>query len=289
VTAAASTDRWGQLSTPGDSGVFQEGASFDGERAYEHVKYQVSLGPRPPGSRAHSRTIEWIAGELQQYGWEVEVQEAWKLDHPLWNIVAKRGTGDPWIILGAHYDTRIYADQEAEPGKRNLPVLGANDGASGVAVLLELARTLPENLDKQVWLVFFDGEDNGNVPSWDWILGSQAFVEQLQEKPDAAVILDMIGDADLNIYLERNSSAALSASIWSKAAELGYSDYFIPAPRYSMLDDHTPFVRAGIPAVDIIDFDYPYWHTLEDTADKVSADSLDAVGETMLAWLVNYQ
>jgi hypothetical protein len=275
VTAAA----WGA------SWAFQEEASFDGHRAYEDVKYQISLGPRPPGSRAHSRTIEWIVRELNQHGWSVEVQESWKMDHPIRNIVAKRGTGTPWIVLGAHYDTRIYADQDPDPKKRILPVPGANDGASGVAVLIELARTIPESLDKQIWLVFFDAEDNGRVPSWDWILGSQAFVEQLHGTPDAAVILDMIGDADLNIYLERNSSPSLSAAIWAQAAALGHADSFIPVPKHSMIDDHTPFLNAGIPAVDIIDFDYPYWHTLGDTADKVSAESLQVVGETILAWL----
>jgi Zn-dependent M28 family amino/carboxypeptidase len=267
------------------SWAFQEDDSFDGERAYELVKQQVAFGPRPPGSRAHSRTVDWIVSQLEQFGWSVEVQESWMLDHPIRNIVAKRGTGSPWIILGAHYDTRIYADQEPDPKKRILPVPGANDGASGVAVLIELARTIPQDLDNQIWLVFFDAEDNGRIPSWDWILGSHAFVDQLEAKPDAAVILDMIGDADLNIYLERNSSLSVAQAIWAQAAALGYADRFIPNPKHSMIDDHTPFLNAEIPAVDIIDFDYPYWHTLEDTPDKVSAESLQVVGETMLAWL----
>ena len=135
--------------------------------------------------------------------------------------------------------------------------------------------------------MFFDAEDNGDVPSWDWILGSQAFVEQLEGEPDAVVILDMIGDTDLNIYLEQNSSSTLSAEIWAQAAALGHADHFIPVPKYRILDDHIPFLNAGIRAVDIIDFDYPYWHTTEDTADKVSAESLQVVGETILAWLSN--
>jgi Zn-dependent M28 family amino/carboxypeptidase len=264
-----------------------QAVKFDGERALRDVEYQVSLGPRTPGSRAHCQTVEWIAAELEQNGWEVEIQESVKMGHTIRNVVGKRGEGgEPWTILGAHYDTRLVADQDPDPEKRSLPVPGGNDGASGVAVLLELARTLPGSLDQEVWLVFFDAEDNGDITGWDWILGSQAFVEQLEGKPDAAVILDMIGDADLNIHLERNSDPALSAEIWAQAAGLGYSSQFIPTPKYGMLDDHTPFLRADIPAVDLIDFDYPYWHTTEDTADKVSARSLQVVGETVGEWLV---
>jgi glutaminyl-peptide cyclotransferase len=134
-------------------------------------------------------------------------------------------------------------------------------------------------------LVFFDAEDNGRIPGWDWILGSRAFVEALEGKPDAAVIVDMIGDADLEIYLERGSDPELSAEIWDVAAYLGYSQ-FIPTPKYHILDDHVPFLEAGIPALNIIDFDYPYWHTIEDTVDKVSAESLEAVGETLRVWLL---
>jgi Zn-dependent M28 family amino/carboxypeptidase len=146
---------------------------------------------------------------------------------------------------------------------------------------------MPENVRRHVWLVFFDAEDNGNIAGWDWILGSKAFVEQLDGKPDAAVIVDMVGDKDLNIYMEQNSDLTLSAEIWSQAAQLGYSQQFIPSPKYRMLDDHTPFLNAGIPAVDIIDFDYPYWHTSADTPDKVSAESLQAVGDTLLAWTIH--
>jgi Zn-dependent M28 family amino/carboxypeptidase len=179
--------------------------------------------------------------------------------------------------------------------QHNLPVPGANDGASGVAVLLEFARILPPYLDqitklekdsfRQVWLVFFDAEDNGRLEGWDWILGSKAFVADLEMYPDAAVVVDMIGDADLNIYKERYSDTLLINEIWEQAKQLGYSDYFIPTYKYNILDDHYPFLVKGIPAVDIIDFDYPYWHTTSDTIDKVSSHSLQIVGDTLLAWL----
>jgi Zn-dependent M28 family amino/carboxypeptidase len=224
-----------------------------------------------------------MQSQLQKAGWQTEVQIV-NDGHLIQNVIARRGTSRPWIVLGAHYDSRFWADNDPDPNKHRLPVPGANDGASGVAVLLELARVLPAQLEKEIWLVFFDAEDNGGIPGWDWILGSRAFVETLKSKPDAAIVIDMIGDADLNIYLENYSNGNLRAEIWAQAASLDFKQ-FISMPKYSMLDDHTPFLEAGIPAVDIIDFDYPYWHTTADTVDKVSVESLHAVGETLLAWL----
>lgn len=258
---------------------------FDGSRAYQDVIHQVEFGPRYPGSEGHEQIVAWIQEQLSTAGWDTSVQETTALGHPIRNIIARKGEGDPWIILGAHYDTRLYADQDPDLQARELPVPGANDGGSGVSVLLELARVLPSDLDKKIWLVFFDAEDNGNIPGWDWILGSQAFVENLEGQPDQVVVVDMVGDADLNLYLERNSDPSLAMQIWEIAAALGYADQFIQEPKYRMIDDHTPFLQAGITAVDIIDFDYPYWHTTEDTTDKLSSQSLDAVGETLLAWL----
>jgi len=259
---------------------------FDGQRAYQDVIHQVALGPRVPATAGHARIVTWIQDELEAAGWGTEVQQGDLLGHPIKNIIARRGTAGPWIILGAHYDTRMFADQDPDPAKTSQPVPGANDGASGVAVLLELARVLPPDLPAQVWLVFFDAEDNGNIPTWDWILGSRLFVERLTGSPEAVIIVDMVGDADLNLHLERNSDPRLSTEIWEQAAALGYEDVFIATPKHSMLDDHTPFLQAGIPAVDIIDFDYAYWHTTHDTPDKVSPESLEAVGETLLVWLL---
>jgi Zn-dependent M28 family amino/carboxypeptidase len=261
---------------------------FSGERAYQDVEYQLSLGPRYVGSPGHSETSRWITSKLDDSGWETTIQEGELMGFPIMNIIAKRGSGVPWIIFGAHYDTRIFADKDEHPEHRNLPVPGANDGASGVAFLLEFARILPADLPYKIWLVFFDAEDNGNINGWDWILGSRYFVDELlAEYPDYMVLVDMIGDKNLNIYLEKNSNQSLSSEIWGIAANLGYSNYFIPKRKYSIIDDHIPFIEVGIPAVNIIDFDYPYWHTIEDTADKVSPESLEIVGTTLLAWLKN--
>ena len=265
---------------------------FRGEKAWEDVAYQVSLGARIPGSEAHLKTTNWIETELQTAGWSVEIQNTDAGGQPIKNIVGKWGAGSPWIILGAHYDSRILADRDPDPNLRKQPVPGANDGASGVAVLLEIARVLPNTVTQadssrhpgQVWVVFFDAEDNGQIAGWEWIMGSRAFVNQLLEKPDAAVIVDMIGDKDLQLYLENNSNPDISHQIWALGQELGYAQ-FILEPKYTILDDHVPFLDAGIPAVDLIDFDYPYWHTTADTPDKVSPESLEVVGNTLIQWL----
>ena len=259
--------------------------AFDGGLAYQYVQYQIELGPRVIGNDAHDNAVNWIREELTNHGWEVSIQDGTRLGIDVHNIIAKRGEGVEWFILGAHYDSRSMADEDADPSMRTEPVPGANDGASGVAVLLELSRIIPEKLDKQVWLVFFDAEDDGNIHGKDWILGSQEFVARLEDKPTSVIIIDMIGDSDLNIYLERNSDPTLSMEIWEVASRLGYSDIFIPEYKYRILDDHIPFLRTGIPAVDIIDFDYPYWHTTEDTIDKVSPESLSIVGNTLMYWL----
>jgi glutaminyl-peptide cyclotransferase len=258
--------------------------SFDGQRAYKDVLTQVAFGPRVPGSQAHTSTISYIQEELLTAGWKARIQDTTWNGYHVQNIIASRSDQTPKILLGAHYDSRIVADQDPEPGN-NAPVLGANDGASGVAVLLELARSLPSETIP-TWLVFFDAEDNGGLDGRAWIMGSRAFVATSDLHPQAVVIIDMIGDADLNLYIERNSDITLVDEIWGQAARLGYEQQFIQTAKYSMLDDHTPFLEAGIPALDIIDFDYPYWHTTSDTADKVSPKSLQVVGETLRTWIM---
>ncbi len=266
----------------------RQATPFSGQIAFEHIEHQVSFGPRFPGTPGHDQIVLWIMDTLDDLRWSAQVQEVSSMGHTIKNIIAKQGSrevNEPWIIFSAHYDTRIFADQSANPADRIKPVIGANDGASGVAILLELARVIPKDFPGEIWLVFFDAEDNGEIDGWDWILGSRAFVDQLVGKPDAVILVDMIGDADLNIYKELNSDPDLTSEIWEQAAALGYIQSFVPVPKYRMLDDHIPFLQAGIPAVDLIDFDYPYWHTTEDTLDKVSAESLMIVGETLLAWL----
>jgi Zn-dependent M28 family amino/carboxypeptidase len=266
--------------------------SFNAEQAYNDIQYQLSFGPRIVGSKGHNQVGDWIITELKNSGWEVEIQELVYKGHPIRNIIGKYGSGEQLILIGAHYDTRAVADNDPFVENRTLPVPGANDGASGVAVLLELSRRLPKLLEqedsaskKQIWLVFFDAEDNGNIPGWEWSLGSQAFVQELDVRPNAVIIVDMVGDKELNICYEGNSNEELQASIWNKADMLGYEEYFDAERVCYILDDHTAFVKAGIPSVDIIDIDYTYWHTVDDTIDKVSPGSLRVVGQTLLKWI----
>lgn len=262
-------------------------AEFDGERAYQDVIRQVEFGPRIPGTAGHARVITYIQAELKAAGWQSKVVAGEFKGQVAQNIRAWRVEAEPVILLGAHYDTRIYADNDPNPENHAQPVPGANDGASGVAVLLELARTLPAD-SVPVELVFFDAEDNGRIEGWDWILGSSAYAASMQSQPAAVVIVDMIGDADLNIFMEHNSNPELTQQIWGMAQRLGYEHAFIPQYKYRVLDDHIPFLAKGLNAVDIIDLDYPYWHTIADTPDKVSAGSLELVGKTLLAWLAEY-
>lgn len=268
--------------------VGPEFPEFNAQRAFQDLNYQVQLGPRIAGSSAHQQVRNWLVATNENAGWVVEEQSINYQGQDIRNIIVKRDNSSdfPWIIIGAHYDSRVIADKDPLPENRAKPVPGANDGASGVAILNELARVLPTDLQASIWLVYFDAEDNGSMPGGEWILGSRAFVDSLQVKPDAVVIVDMVGDQDLNIFIEKNSTEELAAEIWRVAESLGYEKYFINQAKYQIVDDHLPFIQAGIAAVDIIDFDYQYWHTISDTVDKVSAESLGIVGEVVLEWLI---
>jgi glutaminyl-peptide cyclotransferase len=261
-------------------------AAFNASKAYNDVVYQVSLGPRTPGSQAHISVRNWIATELRNAGWSAEFQEGNYQSQDIFNVIGTRNNKSPEIIIGAHYDSRSTADKDPSPEKRELPVPGANDGASGVAILLQLAYVLPKD-NKNIGLVFFDAEDQGNIKGWEWILGSRFFVSQLTYRPEKVIILDMVGDRNLTVYFEANSDQNLLNSIWDQAKSLGFDMKFIPENKYNILDDHIPFIEKGITAVDIIDFDYPYWHTTQDTPDKISTESLQIVTETLLSWINN--
>jgi len=269
-----------------------QGLDFDGESAFDFLEEQMAFGPRYPGSPGHAAVGDYIVRELETLGWNVEVQPVPYQGVQGRNVIgrANQGTG-PVIIVGAHYDTRRIAEQSADEEDRDEPVPGAVDGASGVAVLLELARTLDlDEVSAEIWLAFFDLEDQGGggMPGWQWIVGSTYMAENLTVTPEAMVLVDMVGDADQQLYYEGHSDPALRRELWRIADELGYGEAFIPEVKYTITDDHVPFTRLGIPAVDIIDFDYPYWHTVADTADKASPESLLRPGRTLEVWLEEY-
>ena len=285
---------------------------INGQRAYQFLTQICNLGPRISGSRGMQQQQQLLAAHFQELGAVVEAQR-WKERHPndgspveMVNMIVRwHPDRNERILLCAHYDTRPYPDQDPNPRKRRDPFIGANDGASGVAALAELGYHMSAVENVGVDFVFFDAEEFIFQPDRDkYFLGSERFARDLVASPPAhqyryAVLLDMIGDANLQIFQERNSitwrdSAPLVYDIWRTARELGVRE-FIDRPRHRVRDDHLALHDiAGIPSCDIIDFDYPrptirgggaYWHTTMDTADKCSAESLAKVSWVVLEWL----
>ena len=260
-----------------------EPLTFSGEEAYQQAAAQTAIGARPTGSEAGWATGDYIIERLKGLGWETEEQVTEFNGVKLRNIVGRAGAG-PVIIVGAHYDTRPHAD--LDPVNPDQSILGANDGASGAAVLLELARVLDRDaLHNQVWLTFFDAEDRGNLDGWPFSVGASYMARNLTVTPKAVIVLDMVGDRDQQFYYERNSDPDLLAELWDIAADLGYEHQFIPQYKWSIIDDHAPFAALGLPAVDVIDFEYPAWHTSGDTLDQISAESLERIGRVMEVYL----
>ncbi len=285
--------------TPADSVKAAPGAArsavvpaFDSVRAYRYLKEQCALGPRNPGSEGHARAILYFEKHFKSLGFRVELQRFVHRDLadgrpvPLTNIlvtVPGRDAKKPGVLFCAHWDTRPRADMDPNPILRDRPILGANDGASGVAVLMELAHVLKARRPaRTVHLALFDGEDYGRSGSLDeYFLGARHYAANLPTpRPAYAVLLDMVGDKDLSFSMERNSLAKnpdLVRKVWDRARALGLAA-FKAEPGHLVYDDHVPLLERGLPALDIIDFDYSPWHTLGDTPDKCSAYSLGVAG-----------
>ena len=273
---------------------------FDKDNAFRYLVEQCEFGPRNPNSNGYKQCLAYLQKTLSGFADTILLQP-FVLDdlvneesYDLTNIIARFKVDEPeQLLIGAHWDTRPWADEDPEPEKRNDPIIGANDGASGVAVVLELARILNASPPPiGVTLVLFDGEDMGRsgIPK-SYAQGSLAFAKDLPiEKPDEAIILDMIGDAELHIPIERFSyqqNRKLVKKLWGLAKELSL-DAFESRIVHTIYDDHVPlWAEAEIPAIDIIDFNYPnsysnYWHTTQDLPENCSAESLGQVG-TLLA------
>lgn len=270
---------------------------FDSNRAFEILKKQCEFGPRPPDSEEHRKTKEYLFTELKKYADTVTLQpytsEVDTIDDPpqrktlhMNNIIAEFGSNHrETLLLAAHWDTRPCADKDPNPENQRKPILGANDGASGVAVLLEIARIMKEAPPpRRIIIILFDGEDYGKTTE-QMFFGSRYFAKNMGKwKPDYGILLDMIGDKDLQIPIERfswDANPKFANAIWQRAEELGLAPFQRRlGPR--VMDDHVPLIRAGIPMVNIIDFDYPHWHTLEDTVDKCSPKSLEIVGRLVV-------
>ncbi len=259
---------------------------------WEYLETICAFGPRPPGSPGHKKLQAYIKAMGGKYADEVREQPFTfqKGNRPPVSMVnielVFHGTsGKRPMLLGAHYDTRPFADAETDPYSQKLPILGANDGGSGTAVLLALAQYLHAHPPKRpVRLVFFDGEDYGVKFSNDYFLGSKHYAAQLNKKdrrewPYCVLIIDMVGDKDLEIARETysNENASWLLKMIVESAQKLKVTQFLTQPKHTVRDDHLPFIKIGVPAAVLIDFDYPYWHTLQDTLDKCSPESLYAV------------
>ncbi|HET6777573.1 MAG TPA: M28 family peptidase [Gemmatimonadales bacterium] len=269
---------------------------FDGASAFRYIETQVGFGPRVPGTEAHRRMGDWLDSLLRERADTLIVQSwnhvtAGRDTLPLRNFIARFNPGaEKRLLLLAHWDSRPTSDSPRSQDSTKA-VLGANDGGSGVALLLGIADVLKRTPPTAgVDLLLVDGEDYGHftdAPA-DVLIGSRYYgANQLPgPKPLYAVLFDLVADKDLQLYQEGNSlvgAPEVVELVWETAKELGYGGYFISSPRHTLIDDHLELQKAGIRAIDVVDFDYPAWHTTEDTIDKVSAGSLQIVGDVAMA------
>jgi glutaminyl-peptide cyclotransferase len=270
---------------------------FDGQTAFGYIQKQVGYGPRIPGTKAHQQMAGWLDSLLRQRA-DTVVTQKWK--HvtakgdtlALANFIARfNPMAEKRILMLAHWDSRPTADSPQSRDSTK-PVLGANDGGSGVALLLGLADVLKRSPPAiGVDLLFVDGEDYGdfNKNPNDVLIGSRYYgAHQIGGPPLYAVLFDLIADKDLQIYQEGNSlvgAPEVVELVWDTAKDLGYGGYFVSSPRHTLIDDHLELQKAGLRAIDVVDFDYPAWHTVYDTIDKVSAASLQIVGDVAVELL----
>jgi Zn-dependent M28 family amino/carboxypeptidase len=267
---------------------------FDQERAFQRLRDLCAFGPRNHGSEGKTKAENWIQQTLRDAGAEVSVHNftytANGATEPVnfRNIVARINPKQSRrVMIATHYDTRATADKDPDESRRKGPIVGANDGGSGVAVLLEMAvlwkdQPPPVGVD----LIFFDGEDFGRGEALDdYFLGSKAWVRDFPDyPPEWGVVLDMVGDADFGIRKERDSlarAAAVVEKLWSAAARVGASD-IVDKRGGLVYDDHTAFLDHGVPVILLIDFSYRWFHTTADTLDKCSPESLGQVGRTVM-------
>ena len=272
-------------------------AAFDGEAALRYVRAQVEFGPRVPGSAAAERAGDWLVAQMRERTDTVIVQRWTHVTRtgarvPMRNIFSRiRPALTERVLYVAHWDTRPVADNEHDAEMRDRPGDGANDGASGVGMLMALADVLKRTPPSVgVDILFVDGEDFGSFgPDVDVVVGATYFAANLpvpDYRPTFGVVWDMIGDSDLRILQERHSLRAaphIVERVWKKAGELGHASHFVPATGSQIMDDHVPLQRLGWPVIDVIDIDYAHHHTTGDTIDKISARSLRIVGEVALA------
>ena len=269
--------------------------NFSGQKAFAHVRHLVDLGPRPAGSEALEKSRLYIIEQLKSVGWTVTRSEfsdqTPRGKMTFVNLIARFGTNEKkeaaQFLLCSHYDTKTFD---------TIRFVGANDGGSSTGLLIEMARVLAMNpaLSAKIELLFFDGEEAfENFTATDGLYGSRHFAEELRNSNKAksvrgGILFDMIGDKSLDVTLPPDSPADLARNIFAAADALGQRAHFTYLSG-GMTDDHTPLNQIGIPVIDLIDFDFPPWHTAEDTLDKISAESLEIVGRVALYDLVQFE
>jgi hypothetical protein len=261
-----------------------------GENAFAHVQRLVDFGPRPAGSEAIEKSRQYIEGELRRCGWRVTRQsftgETPRGKVQFVNLIAefsRRDGASPVFLLCSHYDTKAF---------ETIRFVGANDGGSSAGLLLEMARLIGRqpNLAAQLELVFFDGEEAfDHFSDADGLYGSRYFARQLGNARQfrGGLVLDMVGDRSLDVTLPADSPPGMARDIFAAADALKLRSHFTYLDR-EMIDDHSPLNAIGIPTIDVIDFDYPWWHTADDTLDKISPQSLRTVGSVVLYYLAEF-
>ena len=278
--------------------------NFSADSAYSYVARQVEFGPRVPGSEAHKKCGDWLTEKLKSYGAEVTEQTATLTTFdgtkiPMRNIFARiNPNAEKRILLLAHWDSRPWADNDPDPGKHSTPVDGANDGASGTGVLLELARSIEKgDAAPGVDILLCDAEDWGEENNDEsWAMGARYFANNLPQKgymPSAAILLDMVGATDATFmreYFSQLANPALADQIWSIAKNLGHEQMFVNRMGSAVNDDHVELIKAGIPTIDIIDYRegsgfFSGWHTASDNMDCISKETLKAVGEILETYI----
>lgn len=273
------------------------GPAFNQAEAWQYLIQQCKFGPRVPGTKAHEDCQRYIVDTIKPSVDEVHLQEfthKWSVTGKtltMHNIIATQNWKDAKerVVILAHWDSRPTADEDPVPSNRKQPILGADDGASGVAVMMEMAKVLKgQHPGLGIMYFFTDGEDLG--PGIDeMLLGTYYFADHLKDpKPDYGILLDMIGNKGVRVPIEPNSyqaSPKLVQSFYDFAGAIGFGDTFPNVYGDAIEDDHLPLIAKGIPTMDLIDFNYKPWHTLGDTPDKCSADSLGKIGTVLTAWL----
>ncbi len=283
--------------------------TFNTDSAFKYLKNQVDFGPRVPGTAAHAACREWLADELRRHGAQVEVRKSpvttYKGENfTAYNIFASYNPdAEERLLLLAHYDTRPWADSDSDSANHLRPIDGANDGASGVSVLLELARAFnTTNPGRGIDILFVDVEDSGSHDDEDsWALGTREFACDAAARgynPSQAILLDMVGGKDARFYREyfsENVAPQLLSELWNTADRSGYSERFVNKQGGAVTDDHLELIKVGIPAIDIIEFNQasatgfsPTWHTMDDNISNIDPESLKAVGQTLLNFIYGF-